>query len=306
MPTFAVLGPGGVGGFLAAALDRAGETVTVVAREPTAALIAARGLSVRSRLLGDFHAAPPAVARLLDPVDVLLVTPKATDLDAALERIEVGPRLAIPLLNGVDGVDRLRRRFAPEAVAAGTIRIESDRPQPGVIVQTSPAVRVELAHDAAGAERDALASVAATLSRAGVPAVIGSGERQVLWSKAIRLTALASTTSVADLPLGAIRDDPEWAARLAAVVREAAAVASADGAPSDPETTLAELDAAPAELGSSMQRDLRAGRTPELDAIQGSVLRAAARHGLTCPTIESLARQIASRAGLPPPGSDGA
>jgi ketopantoate reductase len=55
-----------------------------------------------------------------------------------------------------------------------------------------------------------------------------------------------------------------------------------------------------------MQRDLRAGRTPELDAIQGSVLRAAARHGLTCPTIESLARQIASRAGLPPPGSDGA
>src|SRR5581483_11118193 len=39
MPSIAVLGPGGVGGFLAAALDRAGETVTIVAREPTASQI---------------------------------------------------------------------------------------------------------------------------------------------------------------------------------------------------------------------------------------------------------------------------
>jgi ketopantoate reductase len=35
----AVLGPGGVGGLVAAALDRAGTPVTVVAREPTAAAI---------------------------------------------------------------------------------------------------------------------------------------------------------------------------------------------------------------------------------------------------------------------------
>ncbi|MEA2196745.1 MAG: hypothetical protein QOJ25_796, partial [Solirubrobacteraceae bacterium] len=43
------------------------------------------------------------------------------------------------------------------------------------------------------------------------------------------------------------------------------------------------------------------GREPELDAIPGSVLRAAARHGLKCPTIERLVAAIAERAGVPVP-----
>ena len=43
-----------------------------------------------------------------------------------------------------------------------------------------------------------------------------------------------------------------------------------------------------------MQRDIAAG-APELDAIPGSVLRAAARHGLECPTIERLVGMIAAR-----------
>ena len=87
---------------------------------------------------------------------------------------------------------------------------------------------------------------------------------------------------------------------------ETAAVAAADGATLDPAATLAELEAAHAELGSSMQRDIAAGREPELDAIAGAVLRAAARHGLRCPTIE-LARPTRSRgdAGRPASRLDG-
>src|SRR5437763_516310 len=39
-----VLGPGGVGGLIAGALDRSGAPVTVVARKSTAAIIGERGL----------------------------------------------------------------------------------------------------------------------------------------------------------------------------------------------------------------------------------------------------------------------
>jgi len=84
-------------------------------------------------------------------------------------------------------------------------------------------------------------------------------------------------------------------------VQEAAAVANADGAQLDPAGPLGELDAAHAELGSSMRRDIAAGREPELDAIAGSVLRAGRRHGIECSTIERLGAQIAARAGIPPP-----
>ena len=50
-----------------------------------------------------------------------------------------------------------------------------------------------------------------------------------------------------------------------------------------------------------MQRDIAAGREPELDAIAGAVLRAGARHGLECPTIARLTAVIAERSATAPP-----
>jgi 2-dehydropantoate 2-reductase len=113
--------------------------------------------------------------------------------------------------------------------------------------------------------------------------------------------ALACTTSASDQTIGFIRSDLEWRASLEACIAEAAAVAKAGGGPVDPAAILAELDEAHAGLRSSMQRDIAAGREPELDAIAGAVLRAGKRHGLECPTIARLSAQIAERAGIAAP-----
>jgi 2-dehydropantoate 2-reductase len=292
-----VLGPGGVGGFIAAALARAGEHVVVIAREPTAEAIATSGIAVQSARLGEFTAYPDAVSELQSAVDVLLVATKATTLDAALERIETDPGLVVPLMNGLEHMDRLRNRFGAGRVAAGVIRIESDRPAAGRIVQTSPSFRVDLATDDP-ALQEPLERLAETFRNAGVETRIGPSEKQVLWSKLVRLNALACTTSAADRPIGVIRSDPEWRATLTRCISETAAVANADGAQIDPASALRELDAAHAELGSSMQRDLAAGREPELDAIAGAVIRAGARYDLRCPTVERLSAEVAARAGM--------
>jgi 2-dehydropantoate 2-reductase len=298
-PSIAILGPGGVGGFLAGALARAGADVTVVAREQTAELIARDGLVIDSVRLGELVARPAATARLEGDVDVLVVTTKAGGLDEALARVAGEPGLVVPLLNGLDHLPLLRARWGSRVVAA-TIRIEADRPAPGQIVQKSPAVRVDLASEDP-ARGPALAAFAAALDAAEVPAHIGAREAQVMWSKLARLNTLACMTSAYDEPLGPLRDDPERRAELIACIAETAAAANADGAEIDPAATLAELDAAPAGLGSSMRRDIAAGRTPELDAIAGAVLRAGARHGLPCPTVAALAQRVAVRAGIAAP-----
>ena len=300
MAAIAILGPGGVGGFLAGALARAGEDVVVVARAETARAIARDGIAVRSVRLGDFAVAPPATAALTAAVDLLLVATKATGLAAALDRIEAEPRLVVPLLNGLDHMQVLHARFGSERVLAGTIRIESNRVAPGRIVQSSPSLRVDLASDDPALRPDVL-RLGATLETAGISVEIGASEAQILWSKLVRLCALACTTTTADREIGFIRSDPEWREALVACIRETTAVANADGALIDAADIIGELDAAHPELGSSMQRDIAAGREPELEAIAGSVLRAADRHGLACPTIARLTGQIAQRSGLPPP-----
>lgn len=294
MRTFAILGPGGVGGFLAGALHRAGNDVTLIAREATAEAIVRDGITVRSARIGDFHATPGARPAMGGPVDALFVATKAIGLAAALERVrELEPRIVVPLLNGLDHLSPLRERFGTRAVAA-SIRIESTRITPTEFEQTSPFLRIDLASAAPAP----LEELVAALDAAGVPARILDSEPQAMWGKLVRLNAIACATSAWDLPLGGIRDDPEKRAALEACVREGAAVASAEGASVDPQETIAELDAAHAELRTSMQRDIAAGREPELDAIPGSVLRAAARHGLACPTIERLAALAGERAGL--------
>jgi 2-dehydropantoate 2-reductase len=206
----------------------------------------------------------------------------------------------LPLLNGLDHIPVLRERFGSRAVVAGTIRVEADRPEPGVVVHTSRFLRVEMAsHDPAA--RAGIERLARTLEDAGVSVGVGGSEAQVMWSKLVRLNALACTTSAFDRLLGDIRDTPELRAELVGAIEEGCAVAQAEGASIDSADPLGELTAAHATLGSSMQRDIAAGRIPELDAIPGAVLRVAARHGIQCPTIERLVTAIIARAEMTPP-----
>jgi 2-dehydropantoate 2-reductase len=287
--TVAVLGPGGVGGFVAGALARAGDAVTVVAREDTAGRIARDGLRVQSVRLGTFTVHPAAVAALEAPADVLVVAVKAPALEAALERVRTDPGLVVPLLNGVEHVGRLRERFG-DRVAAATIRIAAERPEPGHVVHTSPLFRIDLA-----AGPHAVEAFAHLLRAAEIPTHIGASEPVVLWSKLTRLAALALTTAASGLPIGGVRAHARWRLLLEGAVDETAAVAAAEGAPIDPHAVLRELAELDGGQTSSLARDVEAGAEDELDAIGGAVLRAAARHGLSCPSIEQLVGAVRAR-----------
>ncbi len=270
----AVLGPGGVGGLLAAALPGA----MVVSRSELP-----DGLTVHSCVLGELRAQPRVVGVLEEPVDVLFVATKATGLQEAIARVRADPGAVVPLLNGVEHLALLRERFAN--VVAATIRVEATRVAPGVIEQTSPFLRVELA----GEE-----PVAALLRAAGIDARVIAGEAQVMWSKLTRLAALSLTTTAYGATLGEIRSARRD--ELLAAVGETAAVATAEGAHVDAAAVRRELlEEAHPQLRTSMARDVEAGRAPELDAIGGAVLRAGARHGIGTPTVARLVETIRSR-----------
>jgi 2-dehydropantoate 2-reductase len=265
----AVLGPGGVGGLLAAVLP----DVTVVSRSPV------DRIQLQSRVLGDRTTPIRSVRRLTEPVDVLFIATKATGLSDAIERIAVQPGVVVPLLNGFEHIAWLRERF-PDVVAA-TIRVEATRVAPGVIEQTSPFLRIELS---------AHPEVAELLNEAGIPTAVIENEAQVMWSKLSRLNAIALTTTAFAAPIGNVRD--QHRGDLLAVVRETAAVAEAEGATIDGGAIEEELGDAHPELLSSMARDAAAGRPLELDAIGGAVLRAGARHGIDTPTGRRLVDAI--------------
>ncbi len=278
----AIVGAGGIGGLLGAALARAGASVVFIMRPQTLADYQGQ-VAVQSVVLGDFVVRVGAAAAVENEVDVVWVSTKATQLERALELApseRVGYATVIPLLNGVDHVPILRRRYPN--VVAGAIRVESERLTGARIRQTSPFLRVELA----GAD-----AVAAELRQAGIDCRIRDDELSLLWDKLAFLAPIALATAAFAAPLGVVRGH----SRYLGCQSEVFAVGRAEGAYIDEEGLRALGGTAPADMRSSMQKDVAAGREPELDAIAGPILRGGRRHGLPVPNTEELARLVARR-----------
>lgn len=290
----AVLGPGGVGGLLAALLARQGHDVTCLAGAETTAHINAYGVQLRSERFGQVTAAVRADTRLQQTVDACLVTVKATQLEAALDRVPadvLGTALLVPFLNGVEHVGRLRERFPTADTVAATIRVSAVRTSPGCISHNDQLAAVELAF-AGSAPADRFA---AGLAAAGVDVRVRPDEAGMLWDKLSFLAPLALLTTYENAPVGTVRE--RAAESLRALVHEVAAVARAEGAPGDAASTLAFFDQVPATLSSSMQRDAVAGNPTELEAIGGAVLRAAQRHRIEVPVVQALVTELRQRLG---------
>ncbi|MFD8215193.1 ketopantoate reductase family protein [Streptomyces sp. NPDC059697] len=292
--TVAVLGPGGVGGLLAALVARAGHRVICLAGDETARALRTDGIRVRSGRFGDFTAAVEADTELREPVDACLISVKHTALDAALERVRpevLGDGLLVPFLNAVEHPAALRARYGAARVAPAVIRVESTRTAPGVIEHGSPFAEIDLTGESVPRGRlDALARVLAAAGPAGPTVRVLDDEAATLWAKMSFLAPFALLTTRYGVPLGEVRTGHRE--ELTSLVAETAAVSRACGAPADPAVALARYDAFPPDTKSSMQRDAEAGRPLELDAIGGALLRAAERHGVAVPVARGLVREL--------------
>jgi len=279
--TVAVLGPGAVGGVLAAGFVRADVDVICIARPATADLIRSEGLSLRQ---GEkVQTVRPRVAtELREAVELLLVTVKAPALEDALDRVEAQPEVALPLLNGIEHLAVLRERLPQtEVVGASIGRIEAWLERPGVIVQPTPSVVMTVE---AGAPVE-------LLERSGIDVRVDGSGAEVLWEKLARQAATAAVTSITQRTVGDLRDDPEWGPRYRRAIEEACAIAAADGVSLSVEAEWAIIESMPPLLTSSTARDIAAGVPSELDAITGATVRAGKRLGVETPVLTELYEQ---------------
>jgi 2-dehydropantoate 2-reductase len=218
---------------------------------------------------------------------------KATQLESALTALKNpgSVKAMVPLLNGIDHLSLLRSRYGADRVIAATIAVESERVSPGHIVHRSPFARLNIS--AAG--RALLGSTAEHLQQIGFQCRFVENESTLMWSKLVFLGPYALTTTAADKAMGGIISDPPWREQLESCVREACDVAIAEGAKVDPEAILAGMKGMPADMRSSMQKDVEQHKTPELDAIAGPILRGARRHNTGIPATKKLVALVEQR-----------
>jgi 2-dehydropantoate 2-reductase len=288
----AILGAGGVGGLIGACLARSGESVIMVVRPESLAQYPEQ-LHLESAF-GDFSV-PVSRASMVPAADVLWITVKATQLGAALASFTKpdAVRAIVPLLNGIDHVAVLRTKYGDEKVIAATIAGETERIAPGHIVHRTAFARLNVSSTG----RSLLGTTVDAFQKMGFECRFIDDEPTLMWSKLVFLAAFALTTTASGKTTGEVLSDPGWRQLGLSCIREASAVAVAEGAKIDADAVIASVVKMPGNMRSSMQKDVERGNTPELDAIAGPILRGGQRHGIEVPATRNLVAAVERRAG---------
>jgi 2-dehydropantoate 2-reductase len=297
-----VVGPGGVGGYLAAILAASGRSVGVVARGAHAEAITNNGLRLRDPMRSDVDAVAVTVDTTLaeaPPAPVLVLAVKHPDLDAITDTLPAYLRrcpddtVVIALQNGVAQLDSELATQARGRLIGGAVYIFSDVVEPGVIrviggprwYRFGPADSQD--HRVAVRARD----IAGDWSAAGVAASAEDDGRRVCWEKLCLLAPLSGLTAVTGRTVGELRQLDEAMATYVAVATEVAAVAAAEGVdvPDDlPQRAEAGIRSTDADGRSSLWLDLSRGRPSELEVLLGDPLRRGERHGVPTPALRAI------------------
>ncbi len=288
-----VMGAGAIGAYFGARLQQSGEDVVFCARGENLRALKERGLEIKS-VHGDLALKVRATGRPADfaPYDLILFCVKAYDTEAAAAAIRrcLAPGGAIlTVQNGIENEARLVELFGKEAVMGGNSRAGVELVAPGKVVHITHGI-IEFG-ELDGVETPRARAVAETFRRAGILGALTPNLRAIRWQKLMGNASVNTVCALTRSSMGPILEDPDGRALLRRLMHEVLEVARAEGADLDDRLAdeyLAMADQRLKAVRPSTLQDLERGKPLEYEALAGAPLRAARRHGMAVPALETI------------------
>lgn len=290
--SIAVVGPGAIGGTVAAWLSRSSLVgdLTLCARSPL------DRLSVETPDGGRIEATPRVLTspdQVEGPVDWVLVATKAYDVEAAAAWLKplLGPhsRLAV-LQNGVEHVERFAPFVPADRILPVIVDLPAEREGPGLIrhrrhgTLTLPTGQMGEAF-------------AALFDEQPLRPILTEDFLTAAWTK-LALNCAGAVCALTGQPSGVVAS-PGMAELMHGMAAECVAVGRAVGADLGddlPDWVVERTRASPADSVNSLLGDRFAGRPMEWDARNAVIARIGARHGVPAP-LNAMAATLLSGMG---------
>ena len=302
----AILGIGGVGGFLGGMLaveyyDAADVEILFIARGGNAKMIEEQCLKLIIPS-GEMIARPAYIIEDVEaagPVDLLICCTKSYDLEASVQALSssLTPNtMILPLLNGIDATERIQAILPGAKVLHGCIYIVSKLVAPGVVQQGGDFHSLHFGGD--GISSDEARHLLEIFQQAGVNAIWEDSIREKVWDKFSFISPLATYTSAYNITVGQILDAGEHVAALKALMYELGTLAEKLNvrlAGDFIEKNLSVMKKLPATATSSLQADFANGRPTELETLTGVVVQKAAEKSVKLDAYTELFRLLSNR-----------
>jgi 2-dehydropantoate 2-reductase len=294
----AIMGSGGVGAYVGARLQAAGEEVGFIARGAHLQAMRRDGLRIESPL-EPLHL--PQVNATDDPaslgeVDLVVFSVKLWDTEAAARALAplAGPQTrVVTLQNGIDSVAMIQSQLTQAKVLGGVIYVSAVIDRPGVIRSPGGLHRIVL--DAADGDSVVAAFCAACDKARALDALASDAIETVVWEKFIALTALSGATSLLRANMGQILGHQQTRAFQQQLIEEAVAVGRAAGKVTRGDLAqdiMGKLAGMPPAFRSSMSEDLERGKPLELRWLSGRVHGLGREWGVATPAHSAVYRGL--------------
>ena len=299
-----IVGAGALGGLVGAYLSRAGEDVTLLeVNQARARLLADAGVHI-TRVGQDETTIPIHVVTSLagvapfDLVFVAVKTYQTGDAVAAALEATSSSTLFFSLQNGIGNAETIAAMVGEERVLCGVTYHSIEHAGPGRLRYRAGIKPIQIAAVRGGAT-PAVEAIAEAFRRGGFETNVVPNVDHALWQKLLHNAVVNPTSAITGLTCREMLADEDLMAFMRDLCAEIIAVMRARGVPIvDEEDPFRPIIGSLKALGKnrpSMWQDLARGTRTEVDALNGAIVREAARLGLTVPHNTALVHFIHSR-----------
>ncbi len=293
-----IVGAGGVGGFLAGKIIASGEyRVSLIARGSHLKAIQSGGLILNTPEGKSITGKPYIATDLFDEIpspDLAFITVKGYDLESVVKSLKnrINKNTVIlPLLNGVDIYERVKKLLPEQIILPGCIYISSHIEKPGVITQTGGKGLIVFGRDPKGKDIDPKYTKK-LLEDAEIPYQWEEDSFPAIWTKFVFIASFALVTAYSGKTIGEVLEKEQLRELVHSIGDEIVEIATKKGIKLPQtvvEDAIKKAYSFPPDTKTSYQRDMEIpGKPNEGDLFGGTIIRMGKELGVATPITEKL------------------
>jgi 2-dehydropantoate 2-reductase len=304
-----VIGLGGVGGYFGFKINQTNENLqqhilSFVARAETYKKVKEDGLTLISPEHINKQTRPDAVYEHISDIvnpDLVMICVKEYDLErvcSQLKEVITNETILLPMMNGVDIYDRVRKIIPENVVLPSCIYVASHIKEKGIVEHKGKAGKLIIGRDPEhfSAPVDWVINV---MKESGIDFDFKDNSLIDIWTKFIFVASFGLVTAKYNSSIGTVCKDPLQKSEAAEIMKEIQLIATKKEIHLGEDIinkTFEKASTFPPETPTSLQLDINSGKdNSELELFAGAILKYGKELGIQVPATQKIYKELKAK-----------